>query len=152
MSARRCAGLRNISVFCLALQGVATPVLAQAADESAAPRLELTLNSARATEAGDCRLSFVIRNDLGAGLEKMVAEAVLFDADGRVATMTLFDFGALPSGRPRVRQFDLAEQSCDGIKQVLINGIGSCEGDGLRPGACLDGLRLSTDTDIEVTG
>lgn len=152
MNARRCAGLRNMIVFCLALQGVAAPVLAQSTDESAAPRLELTLNSATATEAGGCRLSFVIHNGLGAGIDKMVAEAVLFDTEGRVATLTLFDFGALPTGRPRVRQFDLAEQNCDGIKQVLVNGIDTCEGEGLSPDACLDGLRLSTDTDIEVTG
>ena len=69
-----------------------------------------------------------------------------------VAKLTMLDYGALPAGRPRVRQFDLAGQRCDGIGGVLINGIGTCEGDGLTPSACLDGLRLSSDTDIEVTG
>lgn len=140
------------AAFCLAVTGAVAPGLAQTSDDAPAPRLGVTLNTVAATEAGGCRLTFVIRNDLGAAIEKLVAEAVLFDSEGRVATMTLFDFGTLPEARPRVRQFDLAGPSCDGISEVLVNGIGTCEGEGLAPAACLDGLRLSSDMDIEVTG
>ncbi|MDZ7709380.1 MAG: hypothetical protein U5K36_04265 [Roseovarius sp.] len=130
----------------------AAPALAQSVQEDAEPQLGLTLNTVSATVAGGCRLTFVIRNGLGGDIESLVAEAVLFDGAGRVATLTLFDFGALPAGRPRVRQFDLAGQSCEGLGEVLVNGIGTCEGDGLSPAACLEGLRLSTDTEIEVSG
>ncbi|SEN31467.1 hypothetical protein SAMN04488077_11534 [Roseovarius tolerans] len=133
----------------LALAGGAAPEPAQAAERVA---LTITLNAAAATEAGGCRLSFVIRNDLGTAIDSLVAEAVLFDAEGRVTTMTLFDFGAVPEGRPRVRQFDLAGQGCDAIGGVLINGIGTCEGNGLSPAACVDGLRLASETRIKVTG
>lgn len=79
-------------------------------------------------------------------------EAVLFDTEGRVATLTLFDLGSLPAGRPRMRQFDMAGLSCDDLGAVLVNGIDACEGAGLTPAACLDGLRLSSNTDVEVTG
>ncbi|EAQ27418.1 hypothetical protein [Roseovarius sp. 217] len=138
------------AVLCAASLTLATPSAAQ--DASPSPQLDLALNAVTPTEAGGCRLSFVIRNDLGAAIEKLEAEAVLFDAEGQVATLTLFDFGTLPAGRPRVRQFDLAGQTCENIGQVLINGIGTCEGAGIAPGACLDALRLSTQTTIEVTG
>ena len=94
---------------CLAIAGLATPALSDD-HADASPVLGLALNTVSATEAGGCRLSFVIRNDLGADIESLVAEAVLFDVAGRVAVMTLFDFGSLPEGRPRVRQFDLAGQ------------------------------------------
>jgi len=130
---------------------LATPVASQEPGEDA-PALSLALNTLQPTEAGGCRLSFVIRNGLGADIESLVTEAVLFDAGGQVATLTLFDFGSLPAGRPRVRQFDLAGLSCDGIGEVLVNGIGTCEGEGLTPGACLDGLRLSSETDVQVSG
>jgi hypothetical protein len=136
----------------LALMGSAAPVLAQSAEEAAPPRLSLSLNAARTTEAGDCRLTFVTRNMLGADIVALVTEAVLFDPEGRVATLTLFDFGSLPADRPRVRQFDMAGLSCDNLGEVLVNGIDACEGEGLSPAACLDGLRLSSDTDVEVTG
>ncbi|MGR3546191.1 MAG: hypothetical protein ACU0CB_04750 [Roseovarius sp.] len=140
-------GLRPCLVA--AFLGAMTPALAE---ERTAPALALTLNSQETTEAGGCRLTFVLQNDLAAALERLVAEAVLFDAAGRVASLTLFDFGALPEGRPRVRQFDLAGQGCDGIGAVLINGIGTCDGAGITPGACLAALRLASETDIEVTG
>lgn len=136
----------------VALTALGAPGLARSADTPPAPRLGLALNTLAPTEGGGCRLTFVIRNELGASLDTLVAEAVLFDRQGHVATMTLFDFGALPEGRPRVRQFDLAGQSCEAIGEVLVNGIGTCEGEGLAPAACLDGLRLSSDTDVEVTG
>ncbi len=149
MTAPRRGGICHtfIAIFALVAGAVTGP--AQAAEEAA---LSITLNAVSATEAGGCRLSFVIRNDLGADIESLVAEAVLFDGAGRVATMTLFDFGTLAEGRPRVRQFDLAGRGCDGIGGVLVNGIGTCEGDGLTPAACLTGLRLSSETAIEVTG
>lgn len=146
----RHSGKARRALVWLVLAGLATPA---SADESVpGPSLALTLNAVTATEAGGCRLTFVMRNDQGADIDKLVAEAVLFDSAGRVATMTLFDFGALPEGRPRVRQFDLAGQSCDGIGGVLINGISTCEGAGITPAACLDALHLSSETEIEVTG
>jgi len=136
----------------LGVTALTAPALAQPEGDDTAPRLELSLNTVDTTEAAGCRLTFVIGNELGAQIDQMVAEAVLFDTAGRVATMTLFDFGQLPDGRPRVRRFELAEQPCDGIGRLLINGIDTCEGASLSPDACLDGLRLSTGTDIEVIG
>lgn len=135
-----------------AIAALVTFVPPAVAQEVPVPRLDLSLNTAGPVAKGGCRLTFVIRNRLGADIDKLVTEAVLFDRQGRVATLTLFDFGQLPAGRPRVRQFDLAGQGCDAIGQVLINGIDSCEGTGLSPAACLDGLHLSSETDIEVTG
>lgn len=152
MTAPRRAISRLAGALSATILALATPVLAQETETAGSPQLGLALNAVTATETGGCRLTFVIRNDLGAPIDKLVAEAVLFDAEGRVATMTLFDFGTLPEGRPRVRQFDLSGQSCAGIGEVLVNGIGTCEGTDLSPDACLEGLRLSTDTDIEVTG
>lgn len=152
MSTMKCAISRVAAAMGAAALCFSTPGLAQIQGDDAPPQLGLTLNTLAATEAGGCRLTFVIRNELGAAIDALIAEAVLFDTQGRVATMTLFDFGALPEGRPRVRQFDLAGSSCEDIGEVLVNGIGTCEGDGLSPAACLEGLRLSTETDTEVTG
>jgi len=151
MTAQSRAISRVAGALGLAALSLATPVSAQETEDPA-PGLALTLNTLQPTEAGGCRLTFVIRNGLGSDIDSLVTEAVLFDAGGQVATLTLFDFGRLPAGRPRVRQFDLAGPSCDGIGEVLVNGIGTCEGAGLTPAACLDGLRLSSETDVEVSG
>lgn len=114
-----------------------------------APHLSVELNAAQAQETG-CKLSFVVTNSHAEDIAKAVFETVIFDANGQVSRLTLFDFGALPAGRPRVRQFVIPGTMCDGIGQVLINGAATC--DGAADGACVQGLTLSTKTDIEVTG
>jgi len=138
--------MRTILPCAVAL--VATSACAEAPQ---APALGLELNALRQVE-GACRLTFLAENGLGADLGALVLEAVLFTRDGTVERLTLFDFGALPAGRPRVRQFDLAGLACAGLGQVLVNGATECAGAGLAPGACIDALRLDTRTDVAVAG
>ncbi|MBQ2259820.1 MAG: hypothetical protein II336_00455 [Loktanella sp.] len=89
-----------------------------------------------------CRLTFVTDNNL-TDLSALALETVLFDQDGRVAALTLFDFGALPAGARRVRQFDVAGQDCAAIAQVLVNGVASCTGDAVDTPICAQALRVT---------
>ena len=114
-----------------------------------AGHLSIELNAAQSVEQG-CKLSFVISNSHLDTIGKAVFETVIFDANGQVSRLTLFDFGALPSGRPRVRQFVVPGASCDGIGQVLFNGAATC--DGLADQGCVKGLSVSSRTKIEVSG
>ncbi|MBP1806871.1 hypothetical protein [Rubellimicrobium aerolatum] len=115
------------------------------------PALSLELNDAAASDGG-CRLTFLVENGLGTDLAALSLETAVLGADGRVRQVTLFDFGDLPQGRPRVRQFDLAGTSCEGIGQVLVNGVASCEGTGVEARACQSGLALTSRTAIELIG
>lgn len=114
-------------------------------------RLSIELNALDPAENA-CRISFLVRNGHSADITQAVFEAVLFDAQGRVDRMTLFDFGELPAARPRVRQFMVPDLSCDGLGRVLINGAETCAGDGLAPAACTEGLELRSRTGVEVLG
>src|SRR6056297_4338438 len=81
----------------------------------------LDLNAVQQT--GDaCRISFLIQNGHATDIAQATYEAVLFDSEGRVDRLTLFDFGALPSARPRVRQFVVPDLSCEALGRLLING------------------------------
>lgn len=113
--------------------------------------LSIELNDASEAEGG-CRLTFLVENALGADLTALSLEAAVLTTEGQVQQVTLFDFGDLPEGRPRVRQFDLPDLSCEAIGQVLINDIASCEGAGVGAGACMSGLGLSSRTDIDLIG
>lgn len=124
---------------------------AAAAQETDLPGLSVELNAVAPMEDG-CTLSFLISNGHAAPIEQVVFEAVLFDPGGQVDRLTLFDFGALPPGRPRVRQFTLPDTSCEAIGRILVDGASTCEAPGLGEGACTDGLRLSTRAGIEVIG
>ena len=121
----------------------ASPALAQ--DEAAT--LSLELNRIDALD-GACRLTFLAENRLGAELSALSLETVLIDTGGRVERLTLFEFGALPEGVPRVRQFDVPGLDCAALGRVLINGVAECS----SGAACADGLHVSTRTDVEVIG
>jgi hypothetical protein len=122
------------------------PAAAQAPAEG---RLAIDLNRLD-TEGAACRLTFVAENRLGA-LGALVLETVLFDRAGRVAALSLFDFGELPEGRRRVRQFDVAGLACADLAQVLVNGVATCTGEGLDTATCAAALAVTGSAqDVEV--
>lgn len=133
-----------LALACLGL--FALPALAQ---DKADGALSIELNTAE-TRDGTCTLTFVVRNEHAGPIDKLVFETVLFDTAGAVNRLTLFDFGALPVGLPRVRQFALPQTPCDGLGRVLFNGLNTC--DGLDAKACTTGFQTSTRTGIEVLG
>lgn len=134
----------------LAAAGI-MPIAAQAEDVDISNSVSIELN---AIKEGDnsCSLTFLIINGHDAPIDKAVYETVLFDADGQVDRLTLFDFGALPPGRPRVRQFSVGGMSCANLGQILINGSHTCEANGLEEGACEKDLKFNTRTAVEVIG
>jgi hypothetical protein len=97
---------------------------------------------------GACRLTFLAQNALGADLAALSLETVLIDRSGQVERLTLFEFGALPDGIPRVRQFDIPGLACEGLGRVLINGVAECS----TGATCAERLELSTRTDVEIVG
>ena len=131
-------------------QGAAAETPAAVA-ATAAPSLKVELNAADTTEA-NCKLTFLITNDLSAPLDKAVYETVLFDREGTVNRLTLFDFGQLPVGRPRVRQFVVPQTTCENLGRILFNGAQSCDGAGIEAGICESALAPATRTEIEVLG
>lgn len=113
--------------------------------------LNIELNAAD-TVGESCRLSFLLKNDAPTDIDAFVAETVLFSDTGQVALLTLFDFGTLPSGRPRVRQFQVPEISCDRLSTVLINGADTCEGVDHSTSRCAAALTLTTRVKIALEG
>ncbi|SLN58158.1 hypothetical protein ROA7450_03007 [Roseovarius albus] len=113
--------------------------------------VSIELNTVKPGE-GSCTLTFLVTNWHGRTIEKAVYETVLFDVEGQVDRLTLFDFGTLPPDRPRVRQFTVSGLACDGLGKVLINGAHTCEASELNDNACETGLILRSRTKIEVIG
>lgn len=133
----------------LASLGLAFAATAQ--DNAMAEAVVIELNTVTHNEAS-CTLTFMVTNGHADPIEKAVYETVLFDSAGQVERLTLFDFGTLPPGRPRVRQFSIPGIACDDLGQVLINGARTCEAPDLADTACEAGLILQTRTRIEVIG
>ncbi len=129
--------------------GFASAAVAQDTESRAA--VEIELNAVDANE-GSCTLTFMVTNGHTGPIEKVVYETVLFDSAGQVERLTLFDFGTLPPGRPRVRQFSIPGIACDDLSQVLINGARTCDALDLAETACEASLILETRTRIGLIG
>ena len=138
----------HVVALCVTLLAPSGAVLAETAQGA---HVSIELNALEPVEDA-CRISFLIQNGHAADIESAVFEAVLFDTEGRVDRLTLFDFGALPAARPRVRQFVVPGLACPALGRLLINGAQTCSGAGLPAGACAKGLELRSRTDVEVLG
>ncbi len=132
----------------LGLTALAAPALAQ---EAADGQLSVELNAVETVESG-CALTFLIQNGHADDIDAVVFETVLFDATGQVDRLTLFDFQALPSRRPRVRQFVVPGLACEGLGRVLFNGAETCTVAGADSPICENALTLSSRTDVEAIG
>lgn len=140
---------------CSLLACLAAPHAALAQDTDHGGKILLELNSADPVESAAppaCTLSFFITNGMAQDLDTLVVETVLFNNEGKVDRLTLFDFGALPSARPRVRQFSVPNLACDTLTRILINGVQSCAGGAADVATCGPALMPSSRTQIEVTG
>lgn len=116
------------------------------AEEAPSTVADIELNALEQVDAA-CRMTFTAKS--AAPLDSIVVETVLFDTAGAVALLTLFDFGALPAEKMRVRQFDLAGTQCSRLGKVLFNGIESCAGPACASPALSVGSRLDA---VEVLG
>lgn len=112
-------------------------------------KLSLDLNALEQV-GQSCRLVFVATNAIGAAIDELSLETVLFSAAGTVDRFALFDFQALPEGKTRVRQFDLPDIRCGDIGKVLINGAASCKGQALKGIECMDQLELKSSSKTEI--
>lgn len=142
-------GLALTTAFIVVLPA---PILAQDGTADAAPSIAVELNSSLQLENGPCQLTFLLNNGLETDLDSLVFETVLLTKDGAVTRLTLFDMRDLPSGTPRVRQFNVPSLSCDTLGQVLINGVAECSGEGVDPAACSAALTYSSRIDVEMLG
>lgn len=132
--------------FIFALLLLSSPALA----DEPSPGLSLELNAQASSESG-CLLTFTVSNTHPQEIESAIFETVLFNNDAQVDRLTLFDFGRLPAGLPRVRQFQVDGLACDDLAKVLINGASTCEVGGAHGDLC-DALDTSSRTGTELIG
>ena len=118
----------------LAMLTVLMPLCASAANE----KLLVELNSIEGAD-NRCRLNFVIQNKSDIALESM--KLVAFGTDGSILRRLLTEMGPVRSAKTIVRTFAV-EAECRQIGSILVNDVTACAPG--EPGACLDGLGLSS--------
>lgn len=129
--------------------GIAGALVAGAGASAAEKGLSLELNGASTVDAA-CRVTLVARNNLEKGLEDFGLDIVVFDDAGGVSDITALNLGALPAGKTRVLQYNIAKRGCDKVSALLVNDVRSCKGEGMDPAACLSRLETSSRVDISL--
>lgn len=94
----------------------------------------------------NCKVSFVLKNNLAVPIKEMLLELVLFNQSHQVKSIISIKSGALPVGKTRVKQYGLKAVTCKKIGHLLINDVKACQGSGLTPTKCLGLLKLSSRT------
>jgi len=132
------------ALACLSMTLSASVSVAQMAETIA-----IQLNEAE-TVGDACRLTFVIRNELPNTVQALGLDLVMFDKSEGVSGYAAVDFGELPSGKTRVRQYDVAKGDCADISRVLLNDIRACDIEAEGTGDCLSLLTISSRSEIDL--
>ncbi len=104
---------------------------------------ELELNAAVDGPDG-CQLTYVASNNTGVALTKASYEVAVFDAEGMVSSLFVFEFGELPLNKTRVVLFSLPELKCEAISRMLVNRQDECESADGPQDICIKALNTSS--------
>ena len=115
---------------------VLLPRCAFAADEN----VLVELNSVE-TADNHCRLNFVVQNRSDVAIESMKLDLVGFGTEGGILRRLITEMGPVRPAKTVVRAF-IVDIDCHQLGAVLVNDVTACAPS--EPGACLDGLGLSS--------
>ena len=127
--------MRSVLRALLVLQ-VLLPLCASAADE----KVLVQLNSIESAD-NRCRLNFVIENKSNTAIESLKLDLVAFGTDGGILRRLVTEMGPVRAAKTMVRAFAV-DVDCRQIGSILVNDVTACAPG--EPGACLDGLSLSS--------
>jgi len=127
--------MRGVLRALLVLQTL-VPLCAFAADN----KVLVELNSIENAD-NRCRLNFVIENKSHVPIESMKLDLVAFGGDGGILRRLITEMGPVRAVKTVVRTFPV-DAECRQLGALLVNDVTACTPG--EPGACLDGLALSS--------
>ena len=126
------------------------PALAQQVTPApAAGKLNIELNALTPSAKG-CMMTFVAENDMATAINKISFELAFFNDKNAVDKLTVLDFRDLPTGKKRVRQFDMPNVKCEAVTRVIINDTPVC--DGPAAGECKAALTTRSQITVPFEG
>jgi hypothetical protein len=120
----------------LAVLLTSVPIGVLAADN----KVLVELNSIEAAD-NRCRLNFVIENKSDAAIDSLKLDLVAFGTDGAIMRRLITEMAPVRAAKTIVRAY-LVDAECRQLGAILVNDVTACAPG--EPGACLDGLSLSS--------
>lgn len=130
----------------------ATPAKAEAEQSSAqsSTGVHIELNKLEPSEKG-CRAYMVLNNPAETNYQSFKIDLVLFQTDGVIGKRFSIDLAPLKPKKKTVKLFEIDSIHCDKIGSLLINDVMECKADGSAVSGCLDKVKTSTLTNVQLS-
>jgi hypothetical protein len=147
--------LKRFLVSCLLVLAVGLwATIANADPEAAAAAagsgLHVELNKLEPSDKG-CRAYIVVNNPGDTAYNAYKIDLVLFQTDGVIGKRFSIDLAPLKAKKKSVKLFDIDAIQCDKIGSFLINDVMECKADSGPVPGCLDSLKTSTLTNVQLS-
>jgi hypothetical protein len=145
--------IRNLKRFALPCAGALSLATAAGAEPTAtaeAASTTIELNKLEPADKG-CRAYMVVNNATDTNYQSFKIDLVLFQTDGVIGRRFSIELAPLRPKKKSVKLFEIDGIVCDMIGSLLINDVMECKADaGLVPN-CLESLKTSTLTNIQLS-
>ena len=157
--------LKRFSISCLLVLPVGLWATVASADPDAAPAskshaaetsaanggaLHVELNKLEPFNKG-CRAYIVVNNPAETAYTSYKIDLVLFQTDGVIGKRFSIDLAPLKAKKKSVKLFDIDGIQCDKIGSFLINDVMECKAESGAVSGCLDNLKTSTLTNVQLS-
>jgi hypothetical protein len=121
-----------------------------AASAPAAASTSIELNKLEAADKG-CRAYMVVNNPTDTAYQSFKIDLVLFQTDGVIGRRFSIDLAPLRAEKKSVKLFEIDGIACDKIGSLLINDVMECKSDAGPLDNCLQHLKTSTLTNVQLS-
>jgi hypothetical protein len=128
----------------------ATADPAPAPPSPASTPIAIELNKLEAADKG-CRAYMVITNPADTAYQSFKIDLVLFQTDGVIGRRFSIDLAPLRPQKKSVKLFEIDGIACDKIGSLLINDVMECKAAAGPVENCLQNLKTSTLTNVQLS-
>ena len=118
--------------------------------QTASDPVSIQLNKLESIDKG-CRAYMVIDNPGDTAYSDYKIDLVLFQTDGVIGKRFSIDLAPLKAKKKSVKLFDIDGLQCDKIGSMLVNDVMECKSDTGSLSGCLQNLKTSTLTKVQLS-
>ena len=143
--------LKHFALPCAGALYVALSAVAAGAEPApASASTTIELNKLESADKG-CRAYVVVNNGTDTTYQSFKIDLVLFQTDGVIGRRFSIELAPLRPKKKSVKLFEIDGITCDKIGSLLINDVMECKADTGPVPNCLDSLKTSTLTNVQLS-
>jgi len=98
----------------------------------------------------DCVIWTLLENPSDLSFESLKLELVLFDKDGLIQRRLALETAPLTATKTMVKAFKIPATHCNSLGRILVNDVAACVGKDGPITDCLERLKPSSRTEVEL--